>query len=147
MCVCVSGRRFLNRLLGLPVARQNLLFNYFASTLAAEVSAAKAEGRFFEGFSDLGGSLYGGEKPKPQVVPLYRVTLKNFRGQSCFCCSSAMARSLSRRCCTLFVAMFSQASSPSHMCKFQSTESIGSRPDCVASPARAHLAVVAYYVS
>lgn len=74
MCVCVSGRRFLNRLLGLPVARQNLLFNYFASTLAAEVSAAKAEGRFFEGFSDLGGSLYGGEKPKPQVVPPYTRT-------------------------------------------------------------------------
>ncbi len=29
--------------------------------------AAKAEGRFFEGFSDLGGSLYGGEKPRPQA--------------------------------------------------------------------------------
>ena len=71
--VCVSVRRFLNRLLGLPVARQNLLFSYFASTLAAEVSAAKAEGRFFEGFSDLGGSLYGGEKPKPQVVLPYSI--------------------------------------------------------------------------
>lgn len=65
-----AGRRFLNRLLGLPVEKQNLLFAYFAATLSAEVSAAKAEGRFFEGFSDLGGSLYGGEKPQPQVPPV-----------------------------------------------------------------------------
>lgn len=62
-----AARRFLNRLLGLPVARQNLLFAYFAATLAAEVRAAKAEGRYFEGFSDLGGSLYGGARPKGTV--------------------------------------------------------------------------------
>ena len=49
-------RRFLNRLLGLPVARQNLLFSYFACTLTAEIRAAKAEGRYFEGVSDLSGS-------------------------------------------------------------------------------------------
>ena len=52
-CWC---RRFLNRLLGLPVARQNLLFSYFACTLTAEIRAAKAEGRYFEGVSDLSGS-------------------------------------------------------------------------------------------
>jgi hypothetical protein len=46
-------RRFLNRLLGLPLGRQNLLFNYFAATLAAEIAAAKAEGRYSEGVSDL----------------------------------------------------------------------------------------------
>ncbi|KAK9833324.1 hypothetical protein WJX81_006479 [Elliptochloris bilobata] len=63
-------RRFLNRLLGLPVARQNLLFSYFAATLAAEVRSAKAEGRFFEGFSDLGGSLYG--DALPQLQPLWK---------------------------------------------------------------------------
>ena len=46
-------RRFLNRLLGLPVARQNLLFNYFAATLTAEIEAERAEGRYNEGFCDL----------------------------------------------------------------------------------------------
>ncbi|KAL4431062.1 hypothetical protein ABPG75_006318 [Micractinium tetrahymenae] len=48
-------RRFLNRLLGLPVARQNLLFNYFSATLQAEIRAARAEGKYFEGVSDLPG--------------------------------------------------------------------------------------------
>ncbi|GAB4817714.1 hypothetical protein N2152v2_004760 [Parachlorella kessleri] len=48
-------RRFLNRLLGLPVARQNLLFNYFQATLSSEIRAAKAEGKYFEGVSDLPG--------------------------------------------------------------------------------------------
>lgn len=56
-------RRFLNRLLSLPCARQNLLFNYFAATLAAEIRAAKAEGRYFEGMSELAGV------PKLKQVP------------------------------------------------------------------------------
>lgn len=47
------------------MARQNLLFNYFACTLAAEIRAAKAEGRYFEGVSDLGGSHVS--KVEPQV--------------------------------------------------------------------------------
>lgn len=37
-------RRFLNRMLCLPVAQQNLLFDYFQATLAAEIRSAKAEG-------------------------------------------------------------------------------------------------------
>lgn len=36
--------------------RQNLLFNYFYATLGAEIRAAKAEGRYFEGMSELAGS-------------------------------------------------------------------------------------------
>jgi CRISPR/Cas system-associated protein Csm6 len=62
-------RRFLNRLLGLPVARQNLLFSYFACTLMAEIRAAKAEGRYFEGVSDLSGSNIT-EILKPKVRKL-----------------------------------------------------------------------------
>ena len=49
-------RRFLNRALGLPTRAQNLLFGYFLETLRAETRAAKAEGRYTEGVSDLSGS-------------------------------------------------------------------------------------------
>ncbi|KAK9855114.1 hypothetical protein WJX84_007868 [Apatococcus fuscideae] len=60
-------RRFLNRLLGLPVSQQNLLFSYFEKTLVAEIQAAKSEGRYFEGVSDLSGSNIS-ERPTPQVL-------------------------------------------------------------------------------
>ncbi|KAF6265497.1 hypothetical protein COO60DRAFT_1623874 [Scenedesmus sp. NREL 46B-D3] len=60
-------RRFLNRLLGLPLGRQNLLFNYFAATLAAEIAAARAEGRYTEGVSDLQGSSISLARP-PQLL-------------------------------------------------------------------------------
>ena len=46
-------RRFLNRLLAMPVALQNLLYRSFAATLAAELRAAQAEGQHSEGVSDL----------------------------------------------------------------------------------------------
>ena len=49
-------RRFLNRILGLPVRAQNLLFGYFTETLDKEVSVAKADGRYTEGVADLSGS-------------------------------------------------------------------------------------------
>ena len=61
------GRRFLNRILGLPLARQNLLFNYFFLTLTAQIQTAKAEGKYSEGVSDLsGGKLV--EVKEPQVA-------------------------------------------------------------------------------
>lgn len=56
-------RRFLNRLLGLPVARQNLLFNYFTATLAACIRSAKAEGRYSEGMSDMPASNISQAQP------------------------------------------------------------------------------------
>ncbi len=34
-------RRFLNRLLGLPLGAQGLMFNYFTAVLAEEIRAAK----------------------------------------------------------------------------------------------------------
>ena len=49
-------RRFLNRILGLSVRGQNLLFGYFTEVFEAEVKAAKAEGKYSEGVSDLSGS-------------------------------------------------------------------------------------------
>ena len=49
-------RKFLNRILGLPVRGQNLLFGYFTEVMEAEVKAAKAEGKYSEGVSDLSGS-------------------------------------------------------------------------------------------
>ena len=64
---CCACRRFLNRLLGVTVARQGLLFSYFAATLTAEIQAAKAEGRYFEGLSDLSGSAIERTHPKPEV--------------------------------------------------------------------------------
>ena len=49
------------------MARQSLLFSYFAATLTAEIQAAKAEGRYFEGLSDLSGSAIERTHPKPEV--------------------------------------------------------------------------------
>ena len=49
----VDVRKFLNRLLGLKIETQTLLFNYFSSTFKAVISAAKAEGLYTEGISDV----------------------------------------------------------------------------------------------
>ena len=57
------------------MARQNLLFTYFTCTLSAEIRAAKAEGRYFEGVSDLGGSHVS--KVEPEV--------SRTGGKSCIC--------------------------------------------------------------
>ncbi|XP_064639306.1 uncharacterized protein LOC135494911 [Lineus longissimus] len=45
--------RFLNRILGLRVERQNLMFQYFCQCLDAAVNAAKMEGRYNEGLLDI----------------------------------------------------------------------------------------------
>jgi len=49
-------RKFLNRLLGLPAKTQNVFFAYFYEILDCEIKLAKAEGKYTEGVSDLGGS-------------------------------------------------------------------------------------------
>ena len=61
-------RRFLNRLLGLPAARQNLLFAYFTAALGAEIRAAKAEGRYFVSICDLGGSHVSHAQPHVRLL-------------------------------------------------------------------------------
>ena len=46
--------RFMNRILGLTVALQNTLFQYFTATLASIIKDAKRSGRWDEGIVDLG---------------------------------------------------------------------------------------------
>ncbi|XP_048247301.1 protein FORGETTER 1-like isoform X2 [Haliotis rufescens] len=45
--------KFLNRILGLSVEKQNLMFNYFTETLGVIVQSAKKEGRYNEGMLDI----------------------------------------------------------------------------------------------
>ncbi|KAG2500714.1 hypothetical protein HYH03_001479 [Edaphochlamys debaryana] len=49
-------RKFLNRLLGLRVEEQGVLFSYYAAVLAAEITKARAEGKYSEGLADVAGS-------------------------------------------------------------------------------------------
>lgn len=46
--------KFLNRILGMHVEKQNLLFKYFSDTLAAIISQAKRSGRYDQGILDVG---------------------------------------------------------------------------------------------
>jgi len=46
--------KFLNRILGMHVQKQNLLFKYFSDTLAAIISQAKRTGRYDQGILDVG---------------------------------------------------------------------------------------------
>ncbi|KAL5473421.1 hypothetical protein EMCRGX_G027903 [Ephydatia muelleri] len=45
--------RFLNRILGLKVHQQNLVFSYFSECLTTVIAIAKREGRFSEGVTDI----------------------------------------------------------------------------------------------
>jgi len=82
-------RRFLNRLLVMPIDGQEACFSLFAATLAAEVRTAKAEGRYTEGLSEIGGRDVQAEGP-PMVLhrqvgstlPTYVTTLRLDRGVS-----------------------------------------------------------------
>ena len=49
--------KFLNRILGMHVEKQNLLFKYFSDTLAAIIQQAKRSGRYDQGILDVGTTL------------------------------------------------------------------------------------------
>jgi len=46
--------KFLNRILGMPVRQQNLLFKYFTDTLNSIIDTAKKTGRYDQGILDVG---------------------------------------------------------------------------------------------
>ncbi|CAH1780986.1 unnamed protein product, partial [Owenia fusiformis] len=45
--------KFLNRILGLSVTKQNLIFQYFSACLEHQIESAKREGRYNEGLLDI----------------------------------------------------------------------------------------------
>lgn len=65
---------FLNRILGLPVLHQTLLFTYFAKALDATVLDAKRKGQFDQGFRDLEG--------KPELTKANQVLYTDSFGRS-----------------------------------------------------------------
>ncbi|KAJ8030843.1 Protein FORGETTER 1 [Holothuria leucospilota] len=48
--------KFLNRILGLKVKKQNMIFNYFYECLQATIATAKKEGKYNEGLLDISAS-------------------------------------------------------------------------------------------
>ena len=49
-------KRFLNRLLGLPLKEQSLLFELFTQLLDSVITSARKDGRYDEGIADLSGA-------------------------------------------------------------------------------------------
>ena len=49
--------KFLNRILGMHVEKQNQLFKYFSDTLNAIIQGAKRSGRYDQGILDVGTTL------------------------------------------------------------------------------------------
>jgi len=79
-------RKFLNRLLGLPVRTQNIMFAYFAETLDCEIKLAKAEGKYTEGVSDLGGSSIRIEPESKTILKdLTENANKRTKAECCIC--------------------------------------------------------------
>ncbi|XP_031566399.1 protein FORGETTER 1-like [Actinia tenebrosa] len=80
--------RFLNRILGLSVERQNMFFSYFVECMNAVIEGAKREGRFNEGVTDItGSSIKMIDKPRPVftevqkcIMPTHHVILNVDRG-------------------------------------------------------------------
>lgn len=65
--------KFLNRILGLPVSKQNLMFSYFSSCMDVIIQNAKREGRFDEGLQDItAASIQMVGEPKEVFTNLLR---------------------------------------------------------------------------
>nr|XP_054771437.1 uncharacterized protein LOC129279369 [Lytechinus pictus] len=81
--------KFLNRILGLTVARQNMIFTYFFGVLQAAIAAARKEGRYNEGLVDImASSIEMVGNPRPLFTdaktssPVSHVSLEVDRGMS-----------------------------------------------------------------
>eukprot|EP01012_Entosiphon_sulcatum_P025959 TRINITY_DN31340_c0_g1_i1.p1 TRINITY_DN31340_c0_g1~~TRINITY_DN31340_c0_g1_i1.p1 ORF type:complete len:1169 (-),score=143.26 TRINITY_DN31340_c0_g1_i1:5-3481(-) len=79
-------KRFLNRMLGLPIRRQQLLFSLFCGTLTQVIQAARQSGRYDEGITDLRGESIKMEGPPVELaqgtVPTTYTLLRVDRGIS-----------------------------------------------------------------
>ena len=60
-------RRFLNRLLGLPLGVQNALFELYAAALHGVLAAARKDGTYDEGIADLSGAAVSVHEPEARV--------------------------------------------------------------------------------
>jgi len=72
-------KKFLNRMLGIKIDQQKILFNYFFSVLQSILTAAKTEGLYTEGVSDIKGKVTRSCPPAVLWVdPISRLkTIKN----------------------------------------------------------------------
>ena len=71
-------KRFLNRLLGLPLREQGALFDLFAATLQGVIEAARRDGKYDEGIADLSGATVSLEEPEALLWrdPLTAATMR-----------------------------------------------------------------------
>jgi len=70
--------KFLNRILGMHVEKQNLLFKYFSDTLAAIISQAKRSGRYDQGILDVGMT----KEDRVELVKTHCFTRKHATGKA-----------------------------------------------------------------
>jgi len=70
--------KFLNRILGMHVEKQNLLFKYFSDTLAAIISQAKRAGRYDQGILDVGMT----KEDRVELVKTHSFTRKHATGKA-----------------------------------------------------------------
>jgi len=82
-----SVPRFLNRLLGLPMAQQALMFNFFNHTMNSLIMVAKKSGKYDQGLSKIVGRSVTRVSPKEQLFRdpgtggrMYLHHLQNDRG-------------------------------------------------------------------